>query len=72
MTVAERLKAKRLELEMTLDQVASEAGITRQYLGYIESRKRKDPSFRIMARIAKVYGLNLATIEVWYNQQEEI
>jgi transcriptional regulator with XRE-family HTH domain len=42
-----------------LDEVAKAAGISRAYLWEIEAGEAVDPSFRLVASLAKHYGVSL-------------
>ena len=56
MTVGERLREQREALDLTLKQVASQEGITLQYLSKLE-RGINDPSvWHLLARLALRYG----------------
>lgn len=59
MRLAKELKRIRLEKKMSVQDASNLIGITKQYLNYIESGKRKNISFIIMARIAECYGVSL-------------
>lgn len=59
MRLAKELKRIRLEKRMSVQDASSLIGITKQYLNYIESGKRKNISFIIMVRIAECYGVSL-------------
>jgi transcriptional regulator with XRE-family HTH domain len=50
-------KERRIELNMTQDQVAEQVGVKPNYIGYLERGLRK-PSDEICCRIADVLGLD--------------
>ncbi len=51
------VKRRRIELDMTQDQVAEQVGVKPNYIGYLERGMRK-PSDEICCRIADVLGLD--------------
>lgn len=59
--LAMRLKQLRLERGMTLEQVASEAGLTRGWLSKVENF-RVTPSLPALSSMAKTLGVSLAEL----------
>ncbi|WP_062305898.1 helix-turn-helix domain-containing protein [Alicyclobacillus sendaiensis] len=57
MSLGQRLRRLREERGLTLAQVASAAGLSVSHLSAIENGTRRNPSFHIVARIARVYGV---------------
>ncbi|MBF8377911.1 helix-turn-helix transcriptional regulator [Alicyclobacillus mali] len=57
MSLGERLRRLREERGLTLAQVASAAGLSVSHLSAIENGTRRNPSFHIVARIARVYNV---------------
>ena len=51
---ATKLKIRRVELGKKQKDVATEAGITQQYLMNLENGKSKNPSISVMTRLSKV------------------
>lgn len=58
MEVGQRLKARRNELELTQDFVATELGITRQTMSNWENG-RSYPDIERIIRLSEIYGLSL-------------
>jgi SOS-response transcriptional repressor LexA len=58
-TVAEYIKAKREEKELSARELAKTAGITGEHIRYIESGQRKTPSFDIVMKILKALHVDL-------------
>ncbi len=56
----EVLKGFRENHRWSLDEAANKAGISKTYLWELESGKAADPSFRVAARLAKIYCIDLA------------
>ena len=54
----ERLKARRLEIGMSHEKLASAAGLNRSAISLIESRKRQ-PTLLTCIKIAKALGVRL-------------
>jgi len=59
--LAQRLKKLRVERELTLEQVASEAGLTRGWLSKVENF-RVTPSLPALSSIATALGVSLAEL----------
>jgi transcriptional regulator with XRE-family HTH domain len=57
--IGEAFRALRESSRETLDEVAKAAGISRAYLWEIEAGEAVDPSFRLVASLAKHYGVSL-------------
>lgn len=57
MSLGQRLRRLREERGLTLAQVATAAGLSVSHLSAIENGTRRNPSFHIVARIARVYGV---------------
>jgi transcriptional regulator with XRE-family HTH domain len=49
--VATRIRALRIERDLTQDVLAKTAGISREYLGRLEAARR-NPTLRVLERIA--------------------
>ncbi len=47
---------------MTLEEMAEKIGISTGYLCHLEKGTRKNPSTKIMEKVAKVLGRNIAEI----------
>lgn len=60
--LGETFRALRASSRQTLDEVSTAAGISRTYLWEIEAGKASDPSFSIVARLARHYGVSLDEI----------
>lgn len=56
--LAGRLRARRAFLDLSLDQVAKDAGIARSHLSGLENGKVERPSLQIIAKAAKGYRTN--------------
>jgi len=59
--LAERIKAKRLERRLTLEQVASRTGLTRSWLSKVENF-RITPSLPALGEIAEALGVKIADL----------
>ena len=58
MTVGMRFKLARIGSHMSQVQAASMAEISANYLSLVEN-DRRDPSLRLLERLAKLYGMRL-------------
>jgi transcriptional regulator with XRE-family HTH domain len=58
-TLGSRLAAFRRAASLSLAEASQCAQISKTYLGEIEAGKATDPSFAIVVRLAKVYGVDL-------------
>jgi transcriptional regulator with XRE-family HTH domain len=58
-TLGNALSAYRIAAGLSLSEAASRAQISKTYLWEIEAGKAEAPSFAIVARLAKVYGVDL-------------
>ncbi len=47
---------------LTLDEAAQQASVSKTYLWELERGEATDPSFAIIARLAKLYGANLESL----------
>ena len=56
--VLDNLRRLRLEKELSIIDLANEAGISHSYLFYIES-KRKVPTLTVLDRLAKALGVGM-------------
>ena len=61
MTLGQLLRAKRMELELTLDEVSQAAGISKSYLWEVEQGK-SIPSIVICARLSIVLDLRISVM----------
>lgn len=57
--LGEALKTYRMVAGLSLTEASTQAHISKTYLWEIEAGKATDPSFAIVARLAKVYGVDL-------------
>ncbi|MDU0204611.1 MULTISPECIES: helix-turn-helix transcriptional regulator [Paenibacillus] len=57
--LGEELRRLRKKKGLTLEEAASAAGITLQYMSLLEKGQRKSASFEIMANISRFYGIPL-------------
>lgn len=57
-TLGQRIRKKRLDLDLTLLDVAKQAKITESYLSRIEADKQI-PNFRVTVRLAKILNDNI-------------
>lgn len=58
MTIAEQLKKKRIELQMSQEVAAEKAGISRRTLAYYETGERV-PNAENLLMLCNIYGLNV-------------
>lgn len=58
---AKRLKALRLEKNLSQEELASLCGIDRTYIGRLERLERK-PSLKIIQKIADGFGIELTEL----------
>jgi hypothetical protein len=58
-TLGEALNAYRVAASLSLTEASERACISKTYLWEIEAGKATDPSFAIVSRLAKVYGVDL-------------
>lgn len=56
------VKLRRVELEKKSAEVALNVGISRQYLGFIEAGKVKNPSIEVMKKLAKELKSDVQTL----------
>lgn len=56
--VLENIRKIRLQKELSIIELANEAGISHSYLFYIES-KRKVPTLTVLSKIAKAMGVRM-------------
>lgn len=66
--VGERLRARRVALGLSLQDVADRAGCTKSYLSQVETRRRAIPSEPILRRLEAALGLaegSLVRIAAW-------
>lgn len=72
----EMLRRFREGRRWTLDWAASQAGISKTYLWELETGKVAEPSFRVAARLAKLYCISLpalaASLDVASPPTEEV
>lgn len=66
MMIRLELERKRTKLNLTHDQAAEKAMISRAYYSNIEAG-RKDPSFKVMKRIADALNSTVDTLFFEYN-----
>lgn len=52
-----RVHARRIALEMTLDELAKKAGITKSYAWELDTGKAKSPGADVVSRVAAAMGL---------------
>ena len=57
--LGKRLKARRVELGLSLCKLANDANISKAYLWELENKPRKSPSFNIVCRLVEVLELDL-------------
>ena len=62
-TLGEKLKARRKELGLTLEQAATEAGTFKGHLHSIENPGCQRPGFHLICRLARVYKIPLAELD---------
>ncbi|SIS54860.1 helix-turn-helix domain-containing protein [Alicyclobacillus vulcanalis] len=62
MSLGQRLRRLREERGLTLAQVAAAARISVSHLSAIENETRRNPSFHIVARLARVYGVPMDSL----------
>lgn len=66
--IAHNIRQLREQLEMTAEEVAGEIGVSRQYIGQLESGK-KVPSLDILCELADLFGVSAAalisTVHAW-------
>jgi len=60
-TIARRIRAKRLQHEWTLDQLATATGLSKSYLSQIENNE-KTPTIGTLTKIAFGLGLNAVSL----------
>lgn len=65
--VGDKMKRFRLKKGYSLNQLAIETGISKSYLNYIERGIQKNPSIKILAKIAKCLD---TTVEELISQQQ--
>lgn len=56
------VKVRRIELEKRSVEVAFSVGISRQYLGFIEAGKVKNPSIEVMKKLAAELKSDVQTL----------
>lgn len=56
------VKVRRIELEKRSVEVALNVGISRQYLGFIEAGKVKNPSIEVMKKLAAELKSDVQTL----------
>ncbi len=59
LSLAEKAKRLREEHHWTLSQLSAQTGISMSHLSAIEKGTRPNPSFDMMCRLARTYGLSL-------------
>lgn len=57
--LGQELRRLRKKKGLTLEEAASAAGITLQYMSLLEKGQRKSASFEVMTNISKFYGIPL-------------
>lgn len=60
-TLGSRLRGRRLELELTIAQVADRAGLSMQYVANLE-RNRGNPTLDALTKIAAALGVSVGTL----------
>lgn len=71
MELHERLRQVRNERKMTLLQVREETGLSVSYLSDLERGRTSNPSFDILERLAKCYGMTLVDLLSGLDEQGE-
>lgn len=62
-----KLKEFRQEKGMTLEDLATKAGVSAGYLCHLENGSRQHPSIEMMEKIAK--ALDKTIFEIFFNEQ---
>lgn len=57
-----RIREYRKVEGMTLEEMAGKIGISAGYLCHLEKGTRKNPSTKVMEKVAKILGKNIAEI----------
>lgn len=63
MKIRDKIKQLRLKKNMTQEQLAEKAGLTCQYINYIENGKRENPRRKTLENICLALGVSLAELE---------
>ncbi len=58
-TISSLLRDHRKVSRLTLEEASHQAGISKTYLHELETGSANDPSFSIVVRLARLYGINL-------------
>ena len=56
------LKRLRAERDLTMQALATRAGVTDAYIAQLETGVRKNPSLAVLKRLAKALGVTLAEL----------
>lgn len=57
LTFGQTIRWARYDKKLTLDQLAPQAGISKSYLHYLETDKKKKPNVDIISRLAKALNV---------------
>lgn len=68
-TIGQKIKNIRIGLDLTVETLSQELGVSRSYLTLIENGERRLPK-RLIGKLAKVFKLPKETIYDWYVEQE--
>lgn len=63
------VKVRRTELEKKSAEVAFNVGISRQYLGFIEAGKVKNPSIDVMKKLAEELQSDVQTLFFSFDEE---
>lgn len=69
--LGQELRRLRKSRSLTLDEVAGQTGITKQYLSLIEKGQRKSVSFEIMNNISNFYNIPLDYFRIFIQDKPE-
>lgn len=67
MSIGEKLKKRRKELGMTLEDVAKVVGVSTNYISLIE-REKNVPNDEIITKLAELYKMDLDTLFVGFGK----
>lgn len=62
MSLGEKIKKRRLELRLSLDELAQKSKVSKAYLSQLETGKSERPSGKVLYNIAAALGISIADL----------